>query len=287
MEPQVLFEDVDMLILLKPAGWICTAAGADMSCANLEVQQRLDAVRELQARTAPAPLPQYLALRFGLSSPLCRDVSCLCGLVFRLDLDTSGPVLVAKTKAGFEAAKSQMKARDLVKDYVCLVHGSTKVKPSGDVREAIDDSTYEAKSVVRVGPNGKDAITVYETIGEYADDNKETYSLIHLRLITGRPHQARIHMAHLGHPIVCDTRYITDAKTKARDKAWCPRLFLHMVRLGFCTTSNMPVCAWSPLTMAPELLRALTSLRPLLGGATSVGLAASTASLGSPPPASP
>lgn len=290
-EPQVLFEDADNVVLLKPYGWLCTAAGVDVASAKLPAQERRKGVMDLQTQAGPAQVAQYLIMRYGESAPLCRDSACLFGLVFRLDLDTSGPVLAAKTKAGFEAARAQMRARDLVKDYVALVHGSMGAQNSGEMRGAIDDSTYEAKSVCRVSPKGKDAITLYETIGEYADAS-ETYTLVHLRLITGRTHQARVHLAHAGHPIVNDARYAADAKATARDKAWCPRLFLHMVRLGFCTTKGMPVASNCPLqTMAPDLAQALGTLRPLKGGVDATMLAAVASS--SPtvativPPASP
>merc|ERR1711879_241539 len=107
---------------------------------------------------------------------------------------------------------------------------------------------------------GRDAITIYETIGEYLD-NSETYSLLHLRLITGRMHQVRVHMAHIGHPVVADRRYGHNAMIFERDRSFCPRLFLHKIRVGFCTTAGEPVVAWSPLTMAPELLQALAKLK--------------------------
>eukprot|EP00929_Paragymnodinium_shiwhaense_P022421 TRINITY_DN1432_c0_g1_i2.p1 TRINITY_DN1432_c0_g1~~TRINITY_DN1432_c0_g1_i2.p1 ORF type:complete len:1178 (+),score=330.36 TRINITY_DN1432_c0_g1_i2:78-3611(+) len=288
LEPQVLYEDADNIVLLKPAAWICTAAGVDAAAADQPVQKRRDAVRDLRAQANPAAFAQYLVLRYGAAAPLCKDAKCGFGLVFRHDLDTSGPVLAAKTKAGFETARTQMRSRDLVKDFLALVHGSMGAKSAGDVRGPIDDSSYEAQSICRVGPNGKDAITVYETIGEYSD-GKETYSLLHLRLITGRTHQARVHMAHIAHPIVADSRYLGDANLLEKDKAWCPRLFLHMVRLGFCATNGLPVVTWSPLRMAPDLLQALAGLRPLNGAPSGaqIGAAVTGAPASAAPPKDP
>jgi len=259
-EPLVLYEDADTAVLMKPSGWICSPVAVDSAAAALPPQQRREAVARLQAQAAPAPLPQYLVLRYGASSPICCDPSRQFGLVHRLDLETSGPVLIGKTPSGFEAARAQLRERDVIKDYVALVHGSLGVQRCGEVRGPIDDSTYAAHAVCRVHSSGRDAITVYESVGEYFDAT-ETYTLVHLRLITGRMHQARIHMACLGHPLVADSRYASSSTVLERDRSFCPRLFLHKVRLGFFTTVGEPVVVWSSLAMAPELLSALARLQ--------------------------
>jgi len=290
-EPSVLFEDADHAVLLKPAGWICTPTGlgldAEAATASLPMAWRRGLVDDLRLQESPAPIAQYLQLRFGrTAAPLCCEPTCQFGLVHRLDLETSGPLLVAKTRRGYEVAKAQIHARDLVKDYVALVRGSLGTRRCGELRAPIDDSTYAAQAMVRVHPGGRDAITVYETIGEYAGRSgrsgedadadaaaggeEEVYSLLHVRLITGRTHQIRAHMAHMGHPVVADARYTGDAAALERDRGFCPRLFLHKVRIAFCTTAGQPVVIWCPLTMVPELGRALASLRPFSSSAAAV-----------------
>lgn len=259
-EPLILYDDSDIAVLLKPSGWLCTVEGTDVDPASWPRQRRRKAAFELQSQASPAPLSQYLLLRYGLSAHLLRD-SRQFGLVHRLDLETSGPVLVGRTKKGFEAARAQMRARTVIKDYVALVHGSLGAAGNRELRAPIDDSTYSAKSVCRVHPDGRDAITICEAVGEYTDA-WDTYTLLRMRLVTGRTHQARVHMAHIGHPIVSDSHYTNDTSVLKRDRAFCPRLFLHKVRVGFSGLGGEPVVVNSPLTMAPELVRALAKLTP-------------------------
>eukprot|EP00747_Dinoflagellata_sp_TGD_P057188 gnl/TRDRNA2_/TRDRNA2_150516_c1_seq1.p1 gnl/TRDRNA2_/TRDRNA2_150516_c1~~gnl/TRDRNA2_/TRDRNA2_150516_c1_seq1.p1 ORF type:complete len:372 (+),score=51.09 gnl/TRDRNA2_/TRDRNA2_150516_c1_seq1:120-1118(+) len=261
-EPLVLFEDADNIVLLKPPGWTCAPTGIRVDVASLPAQQRRDAVVSLRKQQAPPPIHQYLVLRYGSTAPTCRDPAYHFGLIHRLDLETSGPLLVAKSAVGFEAAKRQILSRDIAKDYVALVSGTLGARKSGEIRAPIDDSTYVSQAVCRVHPSGRDALTIYETIGEYAYGT-ERYTLLHLRLITGRTHQIRVHLAHIGHPVVCDSRYQSDPAALERDKSFCPRLFVHQMRVGFRSTRGEPVVTWSPLTMAPDLLRALANLQSL------------------------
>ena len=257
----MLFEDADIAVVLKPSGWICTPAGVDSAAAALPLQQRGDALLQLQAQVGPAPVQQYLVLRYGPSVELCRDPAQQCGLVHRLDLETSGLVLVGKTRPGFERARAQLRSRNVIKDFVALVHGSLGARKCGECRAPIDDSLYASQAVCRVHASGRDAVTVYECLGEYSSPQGDAYSLLHLRLITGRTHQVRVHMAHIGHPVVSDGRYLGSAALLEKDREFCPRLFLHKVRIGFHTLGGEPIVVWSPLTMAPELLQALGQLK--------------------------
>lgn len=115
--------------------------------------------------------------------------------VNRLDKDTSGIVVVAKNQ--FTASK--LVAQRMQKEYLALVHGI--LPPEGTIDEPI--YRVDPVHILRaVGPQGKKAVTHYRTLAASAE-----YSLIKLRLETGRTHQIRVHMAHIGHPLAGDVLY--------------------------------------------------------------------------------
>ncbi|MFC5049416.1 RluA family pseudouridine synthase [Rubritalea spongiae] len=148
------------------------------------------------------------------------------GIVHRLDKDTSGCMVVAKTNLAHVALVNQFKERETKKQYLAVVEG----KPNKD-----EDSIYTnigrhpvnrlKMAVVNPG-SGKPAITDYQNLGH---DEATNSSLIHCDLHTGRTHQIRVHMLHLGCPIIGDPIY---AKI-ARQKAQPGRLMLHARRLSF------------------------------------------------------
>ena len=115
---------------------------------------------------------------------------------------------------------------------------------------------------MKISDNGREAITAYEVLRQYRDSNGADYSLVLLRLITGRAHQLRAHMAHLGNPIVGDLKYAADPAQLARGKSITGRLFLHGVRLAYCAAqSAQPTVAWCPISLVPRLELALEKLQ--------------------------
>ncbi len=121
--------------------------------------------------------------------------------VNRLDLDTSGIVIFAKCEYIQEIFIKQMKKRDFIKEYICIVEGSLENKkgeltyPIARKRNSIIERCVDKE-------NGQPSITHYEVIKEL-----KNYSLIKCRLETGRTHQIRVHMKEFGHPIIGDTLY--------------------------------------------------------------------------------
>ncbi|CAE8599586.1 unnamed protein product [Polarella glacialis] len=195
-------------------------------------------------------------------------------MVHRLDVGTSGPLLVARTVEAWNWAKDRIYKRDQLRDYVALVHGSFKsrnaeggegLEERGVVLANIDDAGYTKYSRVEISEAaGESATTFYEALAEYqSESGRDRYTLVHLRLETGRTHQIRVHMEHLQRPLVGDRTY----GSKARN-TWlqCERPFLHKVRFVFATfPSADPVVVWSPLTMAPDLCDVLRKLRLVNG----------------------
>lgn len=193
IELNVLYEDDDCVVIEKPIGLLTHSKGAfnpEPSVAtwlhNRLTDKTLIEVNEL--------LPNQRA-----------------GIVHRLDRATSGVMIAAKTTAALTWLQRQFAQRKVSKSYQAIVTGHLAEA------EAIIDMPIErnpkAPATFRVGANGKDATTHY-----IVEQETTHYSLVRLTPKTGRTHQLRVHLAHLGHPIVGDTLYKGEP---------APRLYLH------------------------------------------------------------
>jgi 23S rRNA pseudouridine1911/1915/1917 synthase len=129
------------------------------------------------------------------------------GIVHRLDKDTSGLLVVAKTLIVQTALVRQLQDHSVTRQYVAVVHGF--VQSEGTVDSPI--GRHKTQRVrMAVAPNGKPAITHYEPVAHY-----ENATLVRCQLETGRTHQIRVHMMSIGHPIVGDMVYGAHRKTPA------------------------------------------------------------------------
>ena len=154
------------------------------------------------------------------------------GIVHRLDRDTSGLIVAAKTEAAHEILAEQFRAREVVKYYVALVHGSTR-EERGRVEEPIwrDPQNRTRMAVVR---NGRHALSIWRVRQRF-----ERFTLVDVEIKTGRTHQIRVHLAWIKHPVVGDKVYgggrdnvISDSRARSAVAA-LGRQFLHAERLGF------------------------------------------------------
>lgn len=162
------------------------------------------------------------------------------GIVHRLDKETSGVLVIAKTDAGFKNLQEQFKKRLVSKAYLALVHGKIEEK-QGIIRLPVGRLPWNR---MRFGviAGGREAETVYQVLSI-------KHSLSYLRLLpkTGRTHQIRVHLKHIGHPIFSDLLY-AGRKTARSDRKLLPRLFLHASSLSFLhPTTNKQVLFESPL----------------------------------------
>ena len=205
MEPKIIFEDESILILDKPSGWITNSA------------------------TTTKNQPVLQGWLSKLDYPLSKDKEFRSGIVHRLDKETSGILVAAKTKEAFENLQSQFKERRVEKIYVALVHG--KVEPSEGKIEVPVGRLPLRHDRFGVLPGGREAETGYKVIGYY-DTKSEKFTLLKLYPKTGRTHQIRIHLKYIGHPIVSDEFY-AGRKTARNDRKWSARLFLHAKRISF------------------------------------------------------
>jgi 23S rRNA pseudouridine1911/1915/1917 synthase len=141
------------------------------------------------------------------------------GIVHRLDRDTSGVIIVAKTDQTHDSLAAQFKARTVEKQYLAILAGA----PNFDrdvINEPIGDhpTHRDKKAIHREDPNARPAVTAYEVIERFAG-----YALVRAMPKTGRTHQIRLHLTHIGCPVLCDRLYggrarITELELIPRDK---------------------------------------------------------------------
>ncbi len=150
------------------------------------------------------------------------------GVVHRLDKDVSGLMVIARSQNAFDGLSLQFKERTIEKKYIALVYGKME-KDEGIIDFPIERKTEGFKMAARPkGGEGKRAITEFKTIKTYFH-----YTLLELKIITGRTHQIRVHLNAFGHPIVGDNLYST---RKFRDKnreLGLGRIFLIATELSF------------------------------------------------------
>ncbi|MGZ5323314.1 MAG: RluA family pseudouridine synthase [Solirubrobacterales bacterium] len=191
-EPRILFEDDQIIVLDKPAGLV---------------------VHPAPSHRGPT-LADWLGERAGGGEPERR------GIVHRLDKDTSGLMVVARTEAAHGELSRQIKAREVEREYVALVEGALESR-TGTIDAPLGrDRRRRTRRAVR-GAGEREARTHFEVIEALPAD-----TLVAARLETGRTHQIRVHFAAIGHPIAGDPEYGTAGRHGLS------RQFLHARRLA-------------------------------------------------------
>jgi len=179
-----------------------------------------------------------------------------CGIVHRLDKDTSGVMLVAKDVATHAALADRFRAREVGKEYVALVHGVPR-QAAGEIDQPIGrHPVHRKKMSVRRG--GRVAVTRYRVLERFS-----AAALVEARPKTGRTHQIRVHLAALGHPILADPVY---ARGRARRVASLTRQALHARAIAFPHPHREGILrVEAPLPA--DLVAALAELRSAPAGA--------------------
>ena len=147
------------------------------------------------------------------------------GIVHRLDKDTSGLLIIAKNDKAHIQVSQQIKNREVKKTYIALVRG-TIAEDEATINMPIGRSTKDRKKMA-VTKNGKEAVTHFKVLNRFTT-NKANYTLLEIKIDTGRTHQIRVHMAEIGHPVIGDSVY-SNGKNEFGVEGQC----LHAKRLEF------------------------------------------------------
>ncbi|OPL10470.1 MAG: hypothetical protein AVO34_03840 [Firmicutes bacterium ML8_F2] len=191
----------------------------------------------------------------------CKDLSGIGGvmrpgIVHRLDKDTSGLLLVAKNDYSHRSLSTQLKARKVSREYIALVIGTVKPE-KGRIDAPVGRHPVHRKKMAVV-EGGRRAVTGYRVLKYY-----NGYTLLFLKLETGRTHQIRVHLAHIGYPVVGDPVY---APSKGRDLP--PELdvpqALHARRISFIHPRSGLMMVFS-VPLPPEFKKGLILLREQAG----------------------
>jgi 23S rRNA pseudouridine1911/1915/1917 synthase len=206
----IRFEDAQLIVIDKPAGLVVHPApgNPDGTLVNALI----------------AHCGESLAGIGGVRRP---------GIVHRIDKDTSGLMVVAKTEAAHHALSADFAARRISRAYAAVVWG-VPLPAEGEISGNIGRSVTNRKKMAVVGAGrGKPAVTRYKVERAFADQA----ALVECRLLTGRTHQIRVHLAERGHPLIGDPAYggraARRAATKTSAAAYFPRQALHARHLGF------------------------------------------------------
>lgn len=236
MGPKIVFEDKQILILNKPAGMVVNWA---------------------ETTTGAETVQEWVEKRLGIKNHEL-GIGGRAGIVHRLDKETSGILVVAKTQEAFENLQRQFKKRQVEKKYLALVHGRVKsLNAEGEIKAPVARLAWRRERF-GVFPGGREAETKYK-VGKYYKLGAKDYTLLVLTPTTGRTHQIRVHLKYLGHPVVADNFY-AGRKTSREDRKWCPRLFLHASQIAFSHPKTGKRVSFS-LRLPTDLRNALGRLR--------------------------
>lgn len=196
---EVLYEDAAVIAVNKPAG-LAVHAGAGRHAGTLvnRLVHRFAALSQVGGPLRP-------------------------GIVHRLDKDTSGVLLVARTDAAHRALAAQFAGRSVEKTYLALVHGRVRPEAGRIAKPVARDPVRRTRMTTRLGV-GREALTEYRVRRRF-----ETFTLLEVRIGTGRTHQIRVHLASIGHPVAGDRLY---GAPPAR------RMFLHAWRIAFVSPAT-------------------------------------------------
>jgi 23S rRNA pseudouridine1911/1915/1917 synthase len=215
----VVHEDKDLIVIDKPAGLVVhpAAGNPDGTLVNALIAHCGDSLMGIGGEARP-------------------------GIVHRLDKDTSGLIVAAKNERAMTSLAKQFANHTIERAYHALVWGSPR-PASGSIESQIGRSQFDRKRMAVLRAGGKTARTNYRVLEAYGPAERPFASLVECRLETGRTHQIRVHLTHLGHPLIGDPQYgrarhAPRAKTPAEEAAFTAatgfsRQALHAFTLGF------------------------------------------------------
>lgn len=244
-EIEIIWENEEALVINKPSGMVVNRAD---SVKDKTIQDWIEEQEWWQKKE---------------DDEVFRSRS---GLAHRLDKETSGCLLIAKNVKTLGELMSQFKKREIEKEYVALVHGWIEPE-EGRVKLPLARSMTDRKRQV-IRYDGKMADTIWKRIDIFMGMNKEGWwgkepwgdrlSLVEIVLMTGRMHQIRVHLSHLGYPIFSDEKYLNKEQV-GRDSLILRRHFLHAKKIGFRITEKKKIEVVAPLS--EELEKCMSCLK--------------------------
>ena len=237
----IVYEDDDLAVINKPAGMMVHAgAGATDDDRNR------------------GTLVNALVHRFGQLSGVGGELRP--GIVHRLDKETSGLLVVAKNDVAHRKLANEFSSRRVKKTYIALVHGWIK-QDHGTIAAPISRDAIRRIRMTTRRSGGREAVTHYD-VERRIDSPHGKFTLLKLRIETGRTHQIRVHLASIGHPVVGDKLYGApgEIRAKSHPALALPRNFLHSAELQFTHPRTLKLLSFSrPLpTELEEFLTKLT-----------------------------
>jgi 23S rRNA pseudouridine1911/1915/1917 synthase len=224
----IVYEDDDLAVINKPAGMMVHAgAGATQDARNR------------------GTLVNALLHHFGALSGIGGELRP--GIVHRLDRHTSGLIVVAKNDRAHRKLAEQFSRRQVHKTYITLVSGWLK-QDQGAIQSAISRDRLRRTRMTTRRSGGREAVSHYKVL-QRIEGSYGKFTLLEVKIETGRTHQIRVHMSSLGHPVVGDTMYGAPRQIVPREKTkpelpalTLPRNFLHAAAIEFLQpTSAQPL----------------------------------------------
>jgi len=214
---EILYEDDDLAVVNKPAGMMVHAgAGATDDARN--------------RGTLVNALLHHFATLSGVGGEMRP------GIVHRLDKETSGLIVVAKNNDTHRKLAAQFSRREVKKTYIALVQGWLK-KDSGTISASISRDKVRRIRMTTRGSGGREAVSHYKALRRI-DSPYGKFTLVEVKIDTGRTHQIRVHLSSLGHPVVGDALYGAASELRGRREAGrtpptisLHRNFLHAAQL--------------------------------------------------------
>lgn len=223
MEPSILYQEKDFLVINKPAGWLTHPTHKPKA-----INQKLKTADQEQ-KDEPI-LTDWLLEHYPEAKDVGDDPEIRPGIVHRLDKDTSGVMIVARDQKAFEFFKKSFQEKQIKKTYLALTRGL--VKPStGRIEKSIGLKGGTVKRTVHL----KNAKLIKEAVTEYKVKKYfKDFTLVEAEPLTGRTHQIRVHFASIGHPVAGDNLYEKSPDQKLKTLG-LTRQFLHAESIEFST----------------------------------------------------
>jgi len=239
--PKVIYEDSNYYAVYKPPYWVVNVSEKQNRDSDVRYNMDKNLLQVWLYKNLSYPNKNRFDLGYGISN--------------RLDVNTSGIVLVAKNEPSYRYLRKIINDHVLTqKRYFCLVNGRIEYNGKITVGIKCEEQKFGSNKCFNAD-EGKHALTDFEILAHLKDKDGNEYTLLNIRIHTGRTHQIRVHMKMLNTYIIGDHVYTKDPVSYERESKLVPRIFLHAYNYNFIDQNKKSIKTYSPL--ADDLLEAL------------------------------